>query len=106
VTIEIICLRIARISDWISASGFVDVLDDKNRHSDVLGIHETTYGSCESASGSTNLMSNTQRSRGVRVSLDMMARTNCVTAPVRSHSAKICETGVGGLTRPTHSELA
>ena len=47
---------------------------------------EDTYGWEPSAGGSTRLMSNTQRSSGVRVSFEMMARTSCVIAPVRSHS--------------------
>ena len=31
-------------------------------------------------------MSNTHRSRGKRVSFEMIARTSCVTDPVKSHS--------------------
>ncbi len=41
------------------------------------------------AGGSTRLMSKTQRSSGVRESLEMIARTSCVMDPVRSHSVQL-----------------
>jgi len=41
-----------------------------------------------SGGGSTNMISNTQRSRGMRVSLEIIARTSWFTEPVRIHSVK------------------
>ena len=90
VTIEIICLRIARISDWISASGLGTCLTC-HQHYVAPTSTQYAYGSEESAGGSTNLTSNTHRSSGIRPSFEMMASTSCVTEPVRSHSIKYLE---------------
>jgi hypothetical protein len=84
VTIEMICFRIARISDWISASGFIGALANVRR-GEGKG-EEWTYGVAEVVGGSTSLMSNTHLSSGVRVSFEIIASTSWVTEPVRSHS--------------------
>lgn len=45
-----------------------------------------TYGSDEPAGDSTKFTSNTHRSSVVLESFVIMAKTNCVTDPVRSHA--------------------
>ena len=50
---------------------------------------EFAYGSEDEAGCSTRFTSNTHRSSGVRESLEITARTNWVTDPVRSHSWRV-----------------
>lgn len=81
-----ICFRMARISDCISDSGLA------------------AAGSLESGGGSTNLMSKTHLSSGIRESLEMMASTSWVTAPVSNHSWQaLVSLNIDKL--PTYSEL-
>lgn len=87
VTVETICFKMFRISAWISASGFAGALMPRLSAVNEGKGNGNTYGSEASVGGSTRLISNTHRSRVVLESFDMMASTNCVTEPVRSHSA-------------------
>src|SRR5687768_11914954 len=88
-----ICFRIARISDWISDSGLGALLLHIHPLAVVQCFAQTKEGpaydddpALPSSGCSRRCTSNTHLSKGVRVSLDMIASTNCVTEPVRSHS--------------------
>jgi hypothetical protein len=72
-----ICLRMARISDCISDSGLADAgALASHIQMGKTGLEWKEVHVCTESDGSTNLISNTQRSNGVRVSLDIMARTS------------------------------
>jgi hypothetical protein len=82
VTVDTICLRIERISAWISASGLL-VCDLSQSTSDGANCSDQkTYSfTAPWDDCSTILMSKTHRSRGVLESLLIIATTSCVTAP-------------------------
>lgn len=87
VTVDTICLRIERISAWISASGLlVCALSQSTSDGDHCFDQETYSFTAPWGDWSTRLMSKTHRSRGVLVSLVIIATTSCVTAPVSNQA--------------------
>ena len=91
VTLDTICLRMDRISAWISSSGLVetaslvtDPVMSGPSEATVQGAHLASVPSPSSVW--TRLMSKTHRSSGVRVSFEIMARTSWVMDPVSNHS--------------------
>jgi hypothetical protein len=87
VTVDTICLRIERISAWISASGLL-VCDLPQSTSDGANyFDQQTYSfTVPWDDCSTRLTSKTHRSRGVLESLLIIATTSCVTAPVSNQA--------------------
>jgi hypothetical protein len=88
VTVDTICLRMERISAWISASGLLVCALSRLMFNHQMQLSMATHCPTAPWDGcSTRLISKTHRSRGILESLDMIATTSCVTAPVSNHAA-------------------
>jgi hypothetical protein len=98
VTVDTICLSMERISAWISASGLIDCALSRSMFNDQMSLSRVTHCPTTPWEGcSTRLISKTHRSRGILESLDIIATTSCVTAPVSNHAARhVSRDGMGG----------
>jgi hypothetical protein len=110
VTVDTICLSMDRISAWISASGLLDCALSRlmfNVQRSIVAV-KSGVAHCPTAPWEgcpTRLISKTHRSRGILESLDIIATTSCVTAPVSNHAASHVSHGMGENDRLTANLL-